>query len=166
VLDAVALPATERGRCEDAARLLGYTDHWYRAHDDNRQANEARIEQLARDVATTALGEARFRLLANEGESMPEREASFWQRKLRLLCDQSWVGAARGTNGPRVPAESGRWSRGRPSKFALRRLIGIFVRGKARARSQAQALSLSPGLFLHRSPPGRSKPGKSSVSAI
>jgi hypothetical protein len=75
VLDALALTAAERGRCEDAARLLGYTDHWYRAHDDNRQANEARIAQRARELATKALGEARFRLLVNEGESLPEREA-------------------------------------------------------------------------------------------
>ena len=82
VLDALALAAAERGRCEDAARLLGYTDHWYRTHDDDRQANEARIAQRARELATVALGEARFCVLATEGESLPEREAELLATRL------------------------------------------------------------------------------------
>jgi hypothetical protein len=75
VLDALALAAAERGHHEDAARLLGYTDAWYRAHDDKRQANEERIAQRAQERTAAALGQARYQGLAREGEVLPEREA-------------------------------------------------------------------------------------------
>jgi len=77
VLDALALAAAERGQGEDAARLLGYTESWYRAHADQRQANEAQIAQRAQLLAEGALGKARFDRLAHQGALLSEQQAEF-----------------------------------------------------------------------------------------
>jgi predicted ATPase/class 3 adenylate cyclase len=84
VLDALALAAAELGESEDAARLLGYTESWYRAHADQRQANEERIAQLAQGAAEGALGTTRFESLIAEGAVLPDREAEFLAAKLTL----------------------------------------------------------------------------------
>ena len=89
VLDPLALAAVERGQSEDAARLLGYTEQWYRAHADQRQANEARLAEAAQRAATAALGEARYAALVREGSSLSEQQAEFLaQESLRPSAER------------------------------------------------------------------------------
>jgi hypothetical protein len=84
VLDALALAAAELGESEQAARLLGFTESWYRAHADQRQANEERIARMAQESAEGALGTTRFEVLIAEGAGLPEREAEFLAAKIAL----------------------------------------------------------------------------------
>jgi hypothetical protein len=77
VLDALALIAAERHLFEDAARLLGYTENWYRTHADQRQPNEERIAGLAEKAAADGVGVARFKASVQEGAMLAEAEAEF-----------------------------------------------------------------------------------------
>lgn len=85
VLDALALVAAELGLCEDAARLLGYTENWYRTHDDQRQPNEERVARLAEKAAREGIGEARFAAGVQGGTVLSELEAEFLAARITLI---------------------------------------------------------------------------------
>ena len=57
LLNHVALLCARTGRPTDAARLLGYVDHWYATHQDGSLPNEARSAELANLAVRRVLGE-------------------------------------------------------------------------------------------------------------
>lgn len=75
LLDSVAALALERARPADAARVLGQADAWYAAHADQRQPNEARIEQRTRQALDAALGAAQRLALGAEGAALGDAAA-------------------------------------------------------------------------------------------
>ena len=70
--DYLALLLALEGRPADAARLAGYADAAYRAHDDTRQPNEAEALDRALALARSALGEPAVAALQAEGQALAD----------------------------------------------------------------------------------------------
>ena len=74
-MDHVARWVTLRGRHEDAARLIGYSDASHRKHQERRQSTEQRAHAWVLAQLEDKLGAARLAALRSEGERLTGEEA-------------------------------------------------------------------------------------------
>ncbi|MEO8506094.1 MAG: hypothetical protein ABI593_00535 [Betaproteobacteria bacterium] len=75
------------GNFAAAAQMLGYADARYAAADDMRQANEARMAQLATTAIDAALGQAEHVCLRDVGAPLTIDQARALQQQ--VLADAS-----------------------------------------------------------------------------
>jgi hypothetical protein len=87
VLDTVALLGARRGDAEASARLLGYTDAYYSANEEERQPNESRLADLAATTIAAGIGAHRRDRLRSEGRGIGKAEA--WALATSLLAQAS-----------------------------------------------------------------------------
>jgi predicted ATPase len=89
--DNLALLAARTGRPEISARVLGFTDAWYMANQERRQATAQHLSSLAAEAAGVALGENEQMRIRDAGAAMTAAEAE------RLLKSLLASGQAVGT---------------------------------------------------------------------
>jgi hypothetical protein len=70
----LALLAALEGRPRTAARLLGYAEATYAALEEARETNEATAIERARAMARSAIGDAAFERLHEEGATLGDAD--------------------------------------------------------------------------------------------